>query len=246
MELIQTEGIVLKTTPYKDNDMILTLLTDRLGKIQVAAKGIKSYKNKLSAGCRIFTFSEFQLVTGRELYRLKDCSLRHSFYNLSTNIERLAFATYLSDLTAYVTEAQEPDPGLIRLVLNTFHLLAHSRRDLRLIRAVFELKLLQYTGLAPQMDCCIQCGDTNHVDFFDPIRGGLVCSGCQTADALPLPEPCLIAMRYVLYHTDKKIFAFTLTDRYVAELERLLERFMRVHIDKEFASLTYLKHILGE
>lgn len=246
MELMQTDGIVLKVTAYKDNDVILTIFTQKLGKIQVAAKGVKSYKNKLSAGCRIFSYSEFVLAPGRELYRLRDCSLKHSFYSLSANIERLAFATYLADLTGFVTQEASPNEDLLRLILNAFHLLAHSRRDLRLVRAVYELKLLQYAGFAPDVNGCVICGDTEHVDYFDPAAGGLVCAACANGEMLELPEPCLIAMRYVLFSPDKKAFSFALLPQYVAQLEQVLEKFIEYHIDKHFYSLDYLKNILGE
>ena len=39
MDLIKVKGIVIKETPYKDNDKIITLLTDKLGKISCMVKG---------------------------------------------------------------------------------------------------------------------------------------------------------------------------------------------------------------
>ena len=41
MKLIKVKGIVIKEVPYKDNDKIITILTDTLGKISCLAKGAK-------------------------------------------------------------------------------------------------------------------------------------------------------------------------------------------------------------
>ncbi len=248
MELIETDGIVLKASGYKDNDAMLTLYTSQLGRVQAAAKGIKSYKNKLAAGCRIFTHSRFILAPGREVYRIRDAEPQHSFYNLSANIERLAYATYFADLASYLAQEQSASMELLRLLLNTFHLLEHSDRDFRLVRAVYELKLLQYTGFAPSMEACTACGDTDNVDHFDPASGGLLCHNCaqHMPDAMPLPEPCLIAMRYVLYSPVNKIFSFTLPAARVRELADILARFLAYHVEKQFRSLAYLNAITGD
>ena len=41
MVIINTQGIVLKSVPYKENDLILTVFSRKLGKIAVIARGAK-------------------------------------------------------------------------------------------------------------------------------------------------------------------------------------------------------------
>ena len=41
MKLTKVKGIVIKETSYKDNDKIITILSDELGKVSVMAKGAK-------------------------------------------------------------------------------------------------------------------------------------------------------------------------------------------------------------
>lgn len=248
MALIKVNGVVLKRTAVGDNDVILTVFTSELGVVKASAKGVKSYKNKFSAGTALFSYSEFILLKGKDIYRVRSCELLESFYNLSTNIERIAFATYIADLTAYTVKETIADARLLSLLLNTFYLLANSDRNLRLVKSVYELKLLCYSGLAPQLECCVSCGDTEHVDYISPQAGGLLCGECQNTarQVYPLSEPCLIALRFIVYSEDKKAFAFQLSDAALEELEAHIEHFMREHIDRDFYSLTYLNMILGK
>ena len=47
MIILNTQGIVLKAVRYKENDVILTLFTRKLGKVSAIAKGAKRNKSSL-------------------------------------------------------------------------------------------------------------------------------------------------------------------------------------------------------
>ena len=248
MEIIKTDGVVIKRTSVGDNDVILTVFTEKLGVIKASAKGVKSLKSRMAAGSALFTYAEFVLKQGKTMYSVSSCEPKESFYNLATNIERLSFATYIADLTGYTVREETPDGQLMSLLLNTLYLLANSQRDLRLIKCVYELKLLNYLGLAPDLSGCIYCQDVNNVDYISAKTGGLICPECKTPadNAKPISEPCLIAMRYITCSDDKRAFAFCATEAVTTELEAHIEAFIREHIDREFYSLQYLNMILGK
>ena len=47
MDLIKVNGIVVKSSDYKDNDKLVTLVTFELGKITCLARGVKKPNAKL-------------------------------------------------------------------------------------------------------------------------------------------------------------------------------------------------------
>ena len=47
MVILNTQGIVLKSVTYKENDLILTIYTRKLGKISAIARGAKKSKSSL-------------------------------------------------------------------------------------------------------------------------------------------------------------------------------------------------------
>ncbi len=246
MELVKTNGVVIRQTRVKDNDVILTLFTQDFGVIQASARGAKGFKNKMAAATSLFAYSEFVLCPGREMYRINSCELIESFYSLTSNIERLAFATYIADLTGYTIVEEGETEELLSLFLNTFYLFARWGGELRAVKCVYELKLLDFLGFAPCLDCCVSCGN-EEASCFSVSEGGLLCADCRGGyPAGEISKSCLDAMRYILVSDSKKAFAFRLSNEILIELEHWVEKLLAEYIDHHFYSLDYLNNILGK
>lgn len=247
MDVIKTSGVVIRRTKVKDNDLMLTIFTKDLGVIRASARGARGFKNKLSAGTALFAYSEFLLYPGKEVYKVNSCELLESFYSLTSNIERLAFATYIADLTGYVIQEEAETERLLSLFLNTFYLFARWGGELRTVKCVYELKLLEFLGFAPCVTECVACGN-EETSFFSPAEGGALCADCrkELSSGRAISDSCLSAMRHVLSSDDKKAFAFRLSEVVLEEMESFVAGMISECIDHEFYSLTYLNTILGK
>ena len=247
MDVIKTSGVVIRRTKVKDNDLMLTIFTKDMGVIRASARGARGFKNKLSAGTALFAYSEFLLYPGRELYKVNSCELIESFYSLTSNIERLAFATYIADLTGYVIQEEAGTERLLSLFLNTFYLFARWGGELRTVKCVYELKLLEFLGFGPCVTECVACGG-EETTFFSPAEGGALCADCrrELSSGREISPSCLSAMRHVLSSDDKKAFAFRLSDEVLDEMESFVGGMISGCIDHNFYSLTYLNTILGK
>ena len=247
MAYVNCNGVVLKRTKVGDNDAILTVFTDSLGVIKVSAKGIKSLKNKSFAGASLFSYSFFTLRPARDMYYLVSAELKMSFYNLSTNIERLAYATYIADITAYCFNENQAEPSVLALLLNTFYLLANKSGDARQIKCVFEIKLLAYSGVGIEGGACISCGEGKELSCFTN-EGGTVCASCRGKfpDSFKISPDAQKALFYITNAEDKKAFSFKASERILDELMYITEGFFKKHIDKDFYSLHYLNTLLGK
>ncbi|MBR5236581.1 MAG: DNA repair protein RecO [Clostridia bacterium] len=247
MELIKTSGVVIRRTKVKDNDLMLTIFTKDLGVIRASARGASGFKNRLTAGTALFAYSEFVLYPGRELYKVNSCELIESFYSLTANIERLAFATYIADLTGYTVQEEAGCERLLSLFLNTFYLFAKWGGELRTVKCVYELKLLEHLGLAPCLTACVACG-REETAVFSAEEGGLLCETCQgeLGSGRRISAACLDAVRHVLTSDDKRAFAFRLSTDVLEELEIHVADLLSAYIDHDFYSLTYLNTVLGK
>lgn len=246
MELIKTKGVVIKRTKTRDNDLILTLFTKDLGVIQASARGACGFKNRLSAGTSLFAYSEFILYPGRSMYKVNGCELLESFYSLTGNIERLAFAAYIADLTGYTVQEETGAERLLSLFLNTFYLFARWGGELRIVKCVYELKLLDFLGFTPCLEDCVCCGNAEPA-WFSAEEGGVLCDNCRKeTGGEPLSAACLSAMRHILYSDDKRAFAFRVSSDVLEELERHVAALLAEFVDHDFYSLTYLNMILGK
>lgn len=245
MELLKTSGVVIRQTKVKDNDLIITIFTKDLGVIKASARGARGFKNQRAAGTSLFAYSEFVLLPGRELYRVQSCELLESFYSLTQNIERLAFATYIADLTGYTIQEEEGTDRLLSLFLNTFYLFARWGGELRAVKCVYELKLLDYLGFSPCLEGCVVCSSPE-ATFFSPAEGGVLCQRCGGMQKKKISPACRKAMAYILESEDKKAFAFRLSDEVLYELEYHVGHLLAEFVDHHFYSLDYLNTVLGK
>ena len=90
MKLIETDGIVLKTMDFKENDSILTFLTPEAGKIAGVLHGGKSTRSGNSAKTELFVTNhlEFSVKTGAELVRIRKCELLVSHAQIRQNFSK--------------------------------------------------------------------------------------------------------------------------------------------------------------
>lgn len=243
---IKTKGVVLGRTFVGEKDAIIKILTECAGVVSASAKGVKSMKSKLASGCSLFSYSDFLLTESNGRYIVASASLEEGFYGLSANIERLSYATYAAETAAAISPDPDDAKAIIPLLLNTFYLFANSQKNLRLIKCVFELRLLCLLGYAPELEGCVECGNTEELCFFSPSEGGIVCRGCGTiADAQIITNDTLSAMRYVHDADDKKAFAFSLAKANISEFEACTEKMLENIIGYKLHSLNYLKQIAG-
>lgn len=247
MEPVKTDGVVLKRTYVGEKDAIIKILTREAGLISASVKGIKNIKSKLCAGCGVFCYSDFVLRPGKDLYIVAQSVQKEGFFGLSSNIERLSFATYFAELTTSFSPTAEDAKSILPLLLNTLYLLSNSGKKMELIKCVFELRLLCHLGFSPELDACAACGETDGLCFFSPAAGGLVCRGCGALpDACIVTENTLAAMRYAQHADDKKAFSFALPAGAIDEFARCTEKMCESVLARRLPSLAYLKQITGK
>ena len=58
------KGLIIKRTPFKENDMLLTVLTAEKGKMNVLARGLRKSRRDLS-GYQTLAYAELEIFDGR-------------------------------------------------------------------------------------------------------------------------------------------------------------------------------------
>ena len=79
---MEFEGIVIKTTPFRDQDAMVSILSSN--KIySVLARGVLKIDSKNAHRVSPFTLSRFNVMKTKEGYSLKNGELINSFQNTS-------------------------------------------------------------------------------------------------------------------------------------------------------------------
>lgn len=237
--------MILKETNTGEADKILTILTENNGKISALAKNIRRVKGRFGAGAAFLCYSDLELDPSRtELYYLKRATPVENFFGISESIEALALATYIGQLaSAVVPEAFSSDSETLSLLLNTFYVLAHRKKDIKFVKSVFELRLMAEEGATPQVLGCAGCGNIEYPMYFSIREGTVKCPSCK-GEGIPLNEALYKSLLYILGADIKKIYNFELGEENLNKLSDLAEKYCLYHLGREIPALLYLKSLL--
>lgn len=257
MPVYNTDVIVFKGFNYGDADKILTLYSRDAGKIRAIAKGIRRPKSRLASGLQPFTYSRLQLWRGRNLDGVRQVEVRRGFTQLRQNLNCLAAATCIIDLTDTVMQDGDRQKGLFELIVTVFRGLESGLHPL-FARLFFEVRFLRLAGFQPELERCVHCraGD-QRTWFFSPALGGIVCEHCRlaldngTGAGLRITEQTLqLAQRLMKVHPrrlfDLQPAAQTPAPQTLRQLHRLLRSYEQWLLDRRLASWKFLDLVTAD
>lgn len=238
---ITVDGLVLNRRPA-GQDWILTLLTAEQGVLTAFLGGTGTMRSKLSASTELLCYTRFVLFSGRRGYIVDKADSNRIFFGLRQDWDKLCLASYFAQLAAELCPQGEPAPQPLRLLLNTLHHLEKGSRDPRLLKALFELRLLTLSGFMPDLVGCRYCAEYEKPGMrFFPFQGDLCCGDCAEKNSppggVPLSPGVLAAMRHILYTPAEKLFSFTLGEQNLNALGDLSERYLLSRVEKSFGAL---------
>jgi DNA repair protein RecO (recombination protein O) len=154
---LSTEGIVLRTFPYRDYDQIVTLFTANAGLIKVMCYGSRSQKSKWRSLCVPLTLLEivYREKSG-EIFECRDMSLIDSHNALKQHYSHLETAC---DLLCALNMSQmlgKEAPELYALLIYFLKKIPLIHDPL-ILSLSFRLKLLKHEGLLTCPFICHHC-----------------------------------------------------------------------------------------
>ena len=239
---INTTGLVLRETAYKESSKILTVLTGTEGKLTVTARGAIRRNSKLAAATQLLVFSEMTLFSSRDRWTLTEARSIEQFCGLQNDIANLALGSYFAELAEAVADEDSPNPELLPLSLNALFALSEGIKPPEYVKPAFELRLLAISGYAPLITHCSLCGKAEPERASLDLDGGtLLCSDCAPADGASLGRGALQAARYIIECDSKKLFSFSLEKKALRELTSAVEGYLLTQLDRKFRTLEFYK-----
>lgn len=207
----EVTGMVLQSTPIGEYDRRVVLLTRERGRISAFARGARRPGNPLMAAASPFCFGKFSLYEGRNSYVLRDASIGNYFESIRVDVEKTCYASYFMEILSYYT--RENNDETMPLILGYFSLraLENERIGPRLVRCIFEIKMVMIEGEYPGK------------------RPDRACS-----------ETLSYTLEYIGTHEISKLYSFTLSDEALAELEEYCEWMCSRVFRHHFTSLEIL------
>ena len=246
MITLNTQGIVLRATRYKENDVILTIFSRKLGKITVLAKGAKRNKSMLLSASQPFSYSNYTLKKQGGMYRIIQSDSIKSFYELSYDMDSFSYATYITKLVETTMVENQTNNRLFVLLAQTLFLLSQEDSNKHFVTRVFELKFMDYIGFRPSLNRCASCGTKDIKPIFNIDEGGVVCEECskELINNFTLDVTTVKLMEYIISNDILTCSKAKVSKYLVYQLENLLRRYLVNYLDEiNFKSLYLLKDL---
>ncbi len=180
MALIKTKGLVIRERPYQEQGKILTLFTEKEGKVQAIAHNAKGVRSQLAESTQLFAYSRFNYYKGKNFANINSTDGIHSFYKLRDDIKKMTLGSYILELVDLLHEWYQGDPQTLRLILHALYYLDECKTgDPLAILVSFQLKLSIINGIHPTFDACTACGSKEDIVYFSNEFGGVLCKNCR-------------------------------------------------------------------
>jgi DNA repair protein RecO (recombination protein O) len=197
--LKRTEGIVLRTIPFGEADLIVTYLTPDFGLIKLFAKSPRKIKSRFGSSLEPLTHSKISFWGKEEaaLPRLTQSDIIHSFQSLRENLNCLLRLSEMVELIINFIPEREGNIRVYTLLLDTLRDIEGNLlpagvqrigkggfRNEGLIVNHYKIKFLEFVGFAPKLDACGRCGKSGYCFYLS--QGSILCEACARGVDSPI------------------------------------------------------------
>lgn len=209
--IVETDAVVLHAIDYGDTSKIVTMYTQRFGKVKVIAKGVRSLKNKFGSSLEPMTISSvvFYKKEHRDLHLLSKSEIAAPLNKIQADADRMFTALALVELVNMAMHDEEENGVVFAGLTEALRTIDASERNRINVLIAFMLKMFVQSGYGIGLDRCAACGRTvqDGAILHAALRlsdGSLVCPNCgggSGAAGVRIEGGILKSLQY-LQHTD--------------------------------------------
>ena len=235
------EGVIVSEYPFEESSKIINILT-KDGEYNIIAKGAKKIKSPLFAVTNKFTLGIFNIqYKEKGLSKLIDADIINNYSTIKKDINKVSYVTYITELCLKVYK-HEPSSNIYDLYLVSLNKI-NEGYNYEIIFNILRLKLLDYLGIKPVIDKCIECGNTHNIVTISSYLGGYVCKDCYRNEKIVSPKT--ISLIRMLYYVDmSKITKLDISKEILKEIEDFIndyyDRYSGIYL-KSKTLLDYIK-----
>ena len=177
MPLKESEAIVLRTYPFRESDLLVTLFTRVEGKVRGVARAAKKSRRRFGGALEPLTYIKvaYEDRERQELARLDACEVLDSPLTSEVSYPRAIALGHVAELLDELLPDREANDAVFRLALSV---LAQLRgRDFWMPVTYFDLWMARLMGYLPELSECLNCGRSLNGDraYFHALADGLMC-----------------------------------------------------------------------
>lgn len=165
----KVNGLILRISDYKENDLLLDVITSDRSFLSLVARGAK----KLNGKKHYLNLCLYEFIIdykdNKTMYTIHNSKLLKSFYD-DNDLKLNSFKNIITELTLKSKELYE-----IEMYDNVLFCLENiNLKNMFLLGSLYISYLLKIYGINPNVDKCVVCGNTNVLSISNRL-GGFVC-----------------------------------------------------------------------
>lgn len=242
--LYRVEGIVIRSMDYGEGNKIVTLLTKTNGKAGVLIRGAKKVKSKHSSLAQPFTYGEFVYFRSSGLGTLNHGEIIESHHVLREKLELAAYASYAAELTDRSLQDDEATGFHFEQLKACLTSLGEGK-DPQIVIHLYEMRILDLSGYAPELDECVSCGNVVGPFKLSPHTGGILCSRCSGKDpgAILLGDGAYKLLKLFRRMDMRRLGTIQVKPETKAELKVCMRKLMDTHLGLQLKSRNFLDQL---
>lgn len=181
----ETDALVVRKVEYGEADAVVTLFTERLGKVSALARGAKRSSKRFGGALDPMHTVHVALDerAGADLATLLEAHVVRARFRLASDLDRLDAAGQALRWVRSGSPPRTPEPAVWAEIGALLDRLDDPSDSLpaRTHLAATGLRLLAAFGWGLDFGACVRCGkpcDEGRSAYVDAAAGGLVCRAC--------------------------------------------------------------------
>jgi DNA repair protein RecO (recombination protein O) len=237
VSLYRDTGVVLRVQKLGEADRIITLLTQKHGKVRAVAKGVRRTTSRFGARVEPFAHVDVQFYTGRTLDVITQVQTLDAFgVGIVNDYQRYTTgSTVLETADRLCPEEGDPVLRLYLLVVGALRALADRERDASLVLDAFLLRAMAFAGWAPAVSECARCNEPGPHGSFSVPAGGSVCPRCRPPGSANPSQETLRLLEALMHGAWQQADAASPSAR--REGSGLVAALLQWHLERQLRSL---------
>ncbi len=246
MPTYKTDGIILKRININEADRLLTIYTEKKGKITAVAKGVRKPLSKLAGHLEPFCLVNLVLAEGKNIDTVAGACVRSYHQNIHKGLDEMSRAARFGELIDVLTQDHEENRRLFNLICESLEFL-DERADLKIVDYYFLINGLSMLGYCPELYECVMCRGKIGPEIigWDNEYGGVVCESCGSHNQ-KVSADTIKALRVMLGRKADVVRKVGLPEKVADEIDALLNDFIVFVNQKELRCSKFLRVLRGE
>jgi DNA repair protein RecO (recombination protein O) len=226
MALQRGEGIVLRTKPFSESDLIIEHFFARRGRRSLICKGARGSRSKHGGVFDTLNRVEVVFYEKPGLDLVSQASLIRDHGRLKGDLKTVTETLRVARLLDLLLPPHQPEDGAF-VVLDSLLCALEEAPDAPESRCLAaQLKLLATLGHRPQLAVCSRCGEERGPFSFSAADGGIVCTRCIAGNGVGISRGLARSLERLLEHPLERARVLRLRPEDAAAAQEVLDTFV--------------------